>query len=727
MPIKELVLVCAGGIKGVLDVQEKDTLADVRIQIDEELDDDLIVSDFAFHVDDVRISQKQERKKLAWLVLDKRVSIQAKRSRPLDLDDATIIISPSAKKLKVAYCDNATQEITPQSSLRGRGGDANNERSETPGDSDAANRNPGSNMLAEADTTMQSNPKRLKDLFDQAILDARSKVQNSSDKDSGAEAGAGDDIVESASPSEGIIDPNPGPVSNGTDSTSTAKKADVAIEGKTTDQGDDAGDDIIKSAEAKIDSTPESESKETDSTSACADKADVEMESKKTDQDDDNATTHNLVTAFVRENAESTLWWPAIVGDSYSEVIQSFGPGDNQEKAKFTKGWFNDESSASFTKLARLVNHRMHPSKIMHLCIVEGMESILIKDFYEHMGAQTGDAMWNSLAGNKQAESEKESEESEVKSGNNAVAVEKGEPSLFGSVAAKPLFGSGAAKPLFGSVAAKPLFRSAAAKPVFGSSSIQFEGTAAPASTPFGGSASKIPSAPGSSSTPFGSTANNAPIPGTLSALGSISTSTFGNASTLLKESGQNDADDTTTPALNMDVDFGGDPDDDVGSPSTLLKESGHNDVDDTVNPARNMDVDFGGGFHDDNDDESDAGTVDLIDLNEDCDDTLPSAVTVPIKPNARTVDEGNPNDEAESAVEISRSVLTSTKSILEENLEFCSIDRRNEWTKEIEGILAKSSPKTTVGVLGNTGVGKVSVDELCIIAVNCFFDRILF
>jgi hypothetical protein len=51
--------------------------------------------------------------------------------------------------------------------------------------------------------------------------------------------------------------------------------------------------------------------------------------------------------AFVRENAESTLWWPAIVGDSYSEVVQSFGPGDNQEKAKFTKGWFNDKSSAS--------------------------------------------------------------------------------------------------------------------------------------------------------------------------------------------------------------------------------------------------------------------------------------------------------------------------------------------------------------------------------------------
>jgi len=152
MPTKELVLVCAGGIKGVLDVQEKDTLADVRIQIDEELDDDLIVPDFAFHVDDVRISQKQERKKLAWLVLDKIVSIQAKRSRPLDLDDATIRIPPSAKKLKVDYCDNnATQEITPQSSLRGRGRDANNEQSETPGYSDSVNRNPGSDMLAEAE------------------------------------------------------------------------------------------------------------------------------------------------------------------------------------------------------------------------------------------------------------------------------------------------------------------------------------------------------------------------------------------------------------------------------------------------------------------------------------------------------------------------------------------------------------------------------------------------
>lgn len=478
------MLVCAGGIKGVLDVQEKDTLADVRIQIDEELDDDLIVPDFAFHVNNVRISQKQERKKSAWLVLDKIVSLQAKRSRPLDMDDATIGMPPSAKKLKVDYsCDNATMQITPQSSLRLHGRDAKNDQSEISGDSDSVKRNPDSNTLSEADTTMQSNsPKRLKDLFDQAMSDARRKLQNFSEKDPGGDAGDADDIIESASPSEGRIDP-----------------------------------------------TPESESNETDSTSECTDKADSAIEGKKTDQDDTNETILN---------------------------------------------------------------------------------------------PQTDDAQWNPLTGSKQVENE---EESEAKPGNNAVAVEKGEPSLFGS---------------------------GVAKPVSGPSSVPFGETAEPASAPFGCSAFGSPSALGSSSTPFGSIANNAPFGGT--------------------------------------------------SPGTPPA---------TATPVVDMDIDFGGG-DDGDDDESDAGTVDLIDdTNEDCDSTLPSAVTLPTKPNARSMDAGNPNDESDSAVETSRSVLTSIKSMLEENPEFCSIDRRKEWTNEIEGILAKSSPKTTVGVLGNTGVGKVSVD----------------
>ena len=104
---------------------------------------------------------------------------------------------------------------------------------------------------------------------------------------------------------------------------------------------------------------------------------------------------HKLLIAFVRENSESSVWWPAIVGDSYAEVIQSFAPGEGKGRATFTRGWAQDElcHSDSCTKLARLMNHKMHPKnqrmlpiKIMHQCIVEGMESILIKDFYEFIG-----------------------------------------------------------------------------------------------------------------------------------------------------------------------------------------------------------------------------------------------------------------------------------------------------------------------------------------------------
>jgi hypothetical protein len=123
MTTKELVLLCAGGTtKGVLEVKEKDNLDDVIIQIDKELDDDLIVPDFAYYVDGVRITQRQEEcKKLAWQVLDKIISLRAKHSR-YDLDHtattitATIITSMaiSSKKVKVKDCDSNASQTNPQ-------------------------------------------------------------------------------------------------------------------------------------------------------------------------------------------------------------------------------------------------------------------------------------------------------------------------------------------------------------------------------------------------------------------------------------------------------------------------------------------------------------------------------------------------------------------------------------------------------------------------------------
>jgi hypothetical protein len=77
---KRLILECAHGVKGVIDALETDTLEHVREKIHEELDDDMIPSpDFSFHVDDIRISLKQEKKNRAWDVLSHNVRLQVKR------------------------------------------------------------------------------------------------------------------------------------------------------------------------------------------------------------------------------------------------------------------------------------------------------------------------------------------------------------------------------------------------------------------------------------------------------------------------------------------------------------------------------------------------------------------------------------------------------------------------------------------------------------------------
>ena len=77
---KELIITCAGGVKGLLDVSENDTLADIQNQVDDELDhEDLILPNFAFRINgDIRISEKQEKKKRAWDLIDRNLSICSK-------------------------------------------------------------------------------------------------------------------------------------------------------------------------------------------------------------------------------------------------------------------------------------------------------------------------------------------------------------------------------------------------------------------------------------------------------------------------------------------------------------------------------------------------------------------------------------------------------------------------------------------------------------------------
>ena len=63
---KELLIV-TGDLKGEVEICETDTLKDVRALILEEFDDEMLpFQDFCFHVNDIRISEKQERKKQAW-------------------------------------------------------------------------------------------------------------------------------------------------------------------------------------------------------------------------------------------------------------------------------------------------------------------------------------------------------------------------------------------------------------------------------------------------------------------------------------------------------------------------------------------------------------------------------------------------------------------------------------------------------------------------------------
>ena len=67
-----------------------------------------------------------------------------------------------------------------------------------------------------------------------------------------------------------------------------------------------------------------------------------------------------------------------------------------------------------------------------------------------------------------------------------------------------------------------------------------------------------------------------------------------------------------------------------------------------------------------------------------------------------------NPNLENDEALESCRSVLATARKMLDDNPLFCPENRRGELCSDIIAMLKNESPKTTIGVLGNTGVGKV-------------------
>ena len=69
-----------------------------------------------------------------------------------------------------------------------------------------------------------------------------------------------------------------------------------------------------------------------------------------------------------------------------------------------------------------------------------------------------------------------------------------------------------------------------------------------------------------------------------------------------------------------------------------------------------------------------------------------------------------DPHKESDEAKEKSKHVLSSLSTILKDNPDFCSENRRKEWLEEVNNLLEKSTPQTVFGVLGNTGVGKSSL-----------------
>ena len=64
-----------------------------------------------------------------------------------------------------------------------------------------------------------------------------------------------------------------------------------------------------------------------------------------------------------------------------------------------------------------------------------------------------------------------------------------------------------------------------------------------------------------------------------------------------------------------------------------------------------------------------------------------------------------DPHKESNIAKQKSKQVLKQLSTILTDNKDFCSDNRRKEWLDDVNTLLDKSNPQTVFGVLGNTGV----------------------
>ena len=64
--VSEFMITYAWGITWFVEVKKSESLDDVRTQIDQELDDDIIMKDFLFKVNSVVVSRSEEINTPAW-------------------------------------------------------------------------------------------------------------------------------------------------------------------------------------------------------------------------------------------------------------------------------------------------------------------------------------------------------------------------------------------------------------------------------------------------------------------------------------------------------------------------------------------------------------------------------------------------------------------------------------------------------------------------------------
>ena len=83
MASKQLVIICADGIKGLLHIHQDDTIADMRIRTHKELNDDLITTPtFGFRVNKLYIRNKRRRGRMGtWSMTMRMILILVSEQR----------------------------------------------------------------------------------------------------------------------------------------------------------------------------------------------------------------------------------------------------------------------------------------------------------------------------------------------------------------------------------------------------------------------------------------------------------------------------------------------------------------------------------------------------------------------------------------------------------------------------------------------------------------------